>query len=54
MLVVSEFVGCSPSLSGAIRVNPWSIEAVRGVEGAAGVQAAGLALGVGSNACSCS
>eukprot|EP00854_Cymbomonas_tetramitiformis_P015333 gene15333-18138_t len=26
MLVVSEFVGCSPSLSGAIRVNPWSIE----------------------------
>ena len=28
MLVVSEFVGCSPSLSGAIRVNPWSIEAV--------------------------
>lgn len=28
-LVVSEFVGCSPSLSGAIRVNPWSIEAVR-------------------------
>ena len=31
MLVVSEFVGCSPSLSGAIRVNPWSIEAVGGV-----------------------
>ena len=29
MLVVSEFVGCSPSLSGAIRVNPWSIESVR-------------------------
>ncbi|KNA06858.1 hypothetical protein SOVF_177210 [Spinacia oleracea] len=28
MLVVSEFVGCSPSLSGAIRVNPWNIEAV--------------------------
>jgi trehalose 6-phosphate synthase/phosphatase len=28
MLVVSEFVGCSPSLSGAIRVNPWDIEAV--------------------------
>ncbi|XP_068641613.1 probable alpha,alpha-trehalose-phosphate synthase [UDP-forming] 9 [Aristolochia californica] len=27
-LVVSEFVGCSPSLSGAIRVNPWDIEAV--------------------------
>jgi trehalose 6-phosphate synthase/phosphatase len=29
MLVVSEFVGCSPSLSGAIRVNPWSVDAVR-------------------------
>ncbi|KAG1664974.1 hypothetical protein FOA52_001986 [Chlamydomonas sp. UWO 241] len=28
MLVVSEFVGCSPSLSGAIRVNPWSVESV--------------------------
>jgi trehalose 6-phosphate synthase/phosphatase len=28
-LVVSEFVGCSPSLSGAVRVNPWSIDAVR-------------------------
>lgn len=28
MLVVSEFVGCSPSLSGAIRVNPWSLESV--------------------------
>mmetsp|Transcript_47255 Transcript_47255/g.120542 ORF Transcript_47255/g.120542 Transcript_47255/m.120542 type:complete len:875 (-) Transcript_47255:80-2704(-) len=28
MLVISEFVGCSPSLSGAIRVNPWSLEAV--------------------------
>ena len=27
-LVVSEFVGCSPSLSGAIRVNPWSVDAV--------------------------
>ncbi|KAE8686698.1 Alpha,alpha-trehalose-phosphate synthase 5 [Hibiscus syriacus] len=27
MLVVSEFIGCSPSLSGAIRVNPWNIEA---------------------------
>lgn len=25
-LVVSEFVGCSPSLSGALRVNPWNIE----------------------------
>ncbi len=28
MVVVSEFVGCSPSVSGAIRVNPWSIDAV--------------------------
>lgn len=28
MLVVSEFVGCSPSLSGAIRVNPWSIDSM--------------------------
>ena len=28
MLVVSEFIGCSPSLSGAIRVNPWDIGAV--------------------------
>eukprot|EP00252_Welwitschia_mirabilis_P010853 TRINITY_DN24450_c0_g1_i2.p1 TRINITY_DN24450_c0_g1~~TRINITY_DN24450_c0_g1_i2.p1 ORF type:complete len:844 (+),score=141.59 TRINITY_DN24450_c0_g1_i2:520-3051(+) len=28
MLVVSEFIGCSPSLSGAIRVNPWNIEDV--------------------------
>ncbi|KAK4768101.1 hypothetical protein SAY87_003242 [Trapa incisa] len=27
-LVVSEFIGCSPSLSGAIRVNPWDIEGV--------------------------
>ncbi|XP_010547901.1 PREDICTED: probable alpha,alpha-trehalose-phosphate synthase [UDP-forming] 10 [Tarenaya hassleriana] len=27
-LVVSEFMGCSPSLSGAIRVNPWNIDAV--------------------------
>nr|QTM07295.1 TPS7 [Paeonia ostii] len=27
MLVVSEFIGCSPSLSGAIRVNPWSVDA---------------------------
>ncbi|KAG6581373.1 putative alpha,alpha-trehalose-phosphate synthase [UDP-forming] 7, partial [Cucurbita argyrosperma subsp. sororia] len=27
MLVISEFMGCSPSLSGAIRVNPWNIEA---------------------------
>ena len=28
MVVVSEFVGCSPSVSGAIRVNPWSLDAV--------------------------
>ncbi|XP_030961204.1 probable alpha,alpha-trehalose-phosphate synthase [UDP-forming] 9 [Quercus lobata] len=28
VLVVSEFIGCSPSLSGAIRVNPWDIDAV--------------------------
>ncbi|CAN1321027.1 Probable alpha,alpha-trehalose-phosphate synthase [UDP-forming] 10 [Linum perenne] len=28
MIVVSEFVGCSPSLSGAIRVNPWDTDAV--------------------------
>ncbi|XP_043702155.1 probable alpha,alpha-trehalose-phosphate synthase [UDP-forming] 7 [Telopea speciosissima] len=27
MLVVSEFIGCSPSLSGAIRVNPWNVDA---------------------------
>ncbi|ONK55399.1 uncharacterized protein A4U43_UnF3830 [Asparagus officinalis] len=27
MLVVSEFIGCSPSLSGAIRVNPWNTDA---------------------------
>ncbi|XP_059638591.1 probable alpha,alpha-trehalose-phosphate synthase [UDP-forming] 9 [Cornus florida] len=27
-LVLSEFIGCSPSLSGAIRVNPWDIDAV--------------------------
>mmetsp|Transcript_23901 Transcript_23901/g.28921 ORF Transcript_23901/g.28921 Transcript_23901/m.28921 type:complete len:851 (-) Transcript_23901:232-2784(-) len=26
MLVVSEFVGCTPSLCGAIRINPWSIK----------------------------
>ncbi|KAI7724957.1 hypothetical protein M8C21_018876, partial [Ambrosia artemisiifolia] len=26
MLVVSEFIGCSPSLTGAIRVNPWDVE----------------------------
>lgn len=28
LLVISEFIGCSPSLSGAIRVNPWNVEAV--------------------------
>ncbi|KAK1314063.1 Alpha,alpha-trehalose-phosphate synthase [UDP-forming] 6 [Acorus calamus] len=28
VLVVSEFIGCSPSLSGAIRVNPWNVDAV--------------------------
>lgn len=28
MLVLSEFVGCSPSVSGAIRVNPWSVDDV--------------------------
>lgn len=28
MLVVSEFIGCSPSLSGAIRVNPWNTDVV--------------------------
>ncbi|MCO5552705.1 hypothetical protein L7F22_006222 [Adiantum nelumboides] len=27
-LVISEFIGCSPSLSGAIRVNPWNINDV--------------------------
>ncbi|CAN1123162.1 Probable alpha,alpha-trehalose-phosphate synthase [UDP-forming] 7 [Linum perenne] len=27
MLVISEFIGCSPSMSGAIRVNPWNVEA---------------------------
>uniref|UniRef100_A0A1J3EW40 alpha,alpha-trehalose-phosphate synthase (UDP-forming) n=1 Tax=Noccaea caerulescens TaxID=107243 RepID=A0A1J3EW40_NOCCA len=27
-LVVSEFIGCSPSLSGAIRVNPWDVDVV--------------------------
>ncbi|KAK7367882.1 hypothetical protein VNO80_09902 [Phaseolus coccineus] len=27
-IVVSEFIGCSPSLSGAIRVNPWNINSV--------------------------
>ncbi|KDP34244.1 hypothetical protein JCGZ_07815 [Jatropha curcas] len=28
VLIVSEFIGCSPSLSGAIRVNPWNIDDV--------------------------
>ncbi|WCJ42422.1 Alpha alpha-trehalose-phosphate synthase [UDP-forming] 6 [Euphorbia peplus] len=28
VLIVSEFVGCSPSLSGAIRVNPWDVDDV--------------------------
>ncbi|KAF6162620.1 hypothetical protein GIB67_003166 [Kingdonia uniflora] len=28
MLVMSEFVGCSPSLSGAIRINLWNIETI--------------------------
>ncbi|CAI5467532.1 unnamed protein product [Closterium sp. Yama58-4] len=27
-IVVSEFIGCSPSLSGAIRINPWNVQAV--------------------------
>ncbi|XVE71751.1 hypothetical protein DITRI_Ditri10aG0177000 [Diplodiscus trichospermus] len=25
VIIISEFIGCSPSLSGAIRVNPWNI-----------------------------
>ncbi|KAH0455700.1 hypothetical protein IEQ34_015732 [Dendrobium chrysotoxum] len=28
MLVVSEFIGYSPSLSGAICVNPWNVDSV--------------------------
>lgn len=28
VIIVSEFMGCSPSLSGAIRVNPWNINSV--------------------------
>jgi trehalose 6-phosphate synthase/phosphatase len=28
VIIVSEFIGCSPSLSGAIRVNPWNIDCV--------------------------
>jgi trehalose 6-phosphate synthase/phosphatase len=27
-LIISEFTGCSPSLSGAVRVNPWHVEDV--------------------------
>ncbi|KAJ6435544.1 hypothetical protein OIU84_000692 [Salix udensis] len=27
-LILSEFIGCSPSLSGAYRVNPWDVNAV--------------------------
>ncbi|CAL5411464.1 unnamed protein product [Camellia sinensis] len=27
MMVLSEFMGCSPSLSGAIRINPWNVKA---------------------------
>ncbi|XP_074286148.1 putative alpha,alpha-trehalose-phosphate synthase [UDP-forming] 7 [Silene latifolia] len=27
MIVISEFIGCSPSLSGAIRINSWNVEA---------------------------
>ncbi|GAB2267471.1 Probable alpha,alpha-trehalose-phosphate synthase [UDP-forming] 11 [Dionaea muscipula] len=28
VIIVSEFIGCSPSLSGAIRVNPWNVDCV--------------------------
>ncbi|WOH16517.1 hypothetical protein DCAR_0936072 [Daucus carota subsp. sativus] len=28
VLIISEFIGCSPSLSGAIRINPWDISSV--------------------------
>ena len=28
-IVVSEFTGCSPSLSGAFRMNPWSIDKIK-------------------------
>ncbi|XP_062193000.1 probable alpha,alpha-trehalose-phosphate synthase [UDP-forming] 9 [Phragmites australis] len=34
-IVVSEFVGCSPSLSGAIRVNPWNVDEVAEAMGSA-------------------
>ncbi|GFP95216.1 probable alpha alpha-trehalose-phosphate synthase [UDP-forming] 11 [Phtheirospermum japonicum] len=30
VIIVSEFIGCSPSLSGAIRANPWNIDSVSG------------------------
>ncbi|KAL6900848.1 hypothetical protein ACP4OV_005524 [Aristida adscensionis] len=33
-LIVSEFVGCSPSLSGAFRVNPWSVDVADALYGA--------------------
>ncbi|XP_044471921.1 probable alpha,alpha-trehalose-phosphate synthase [UDP-forming] 11 [Mangifera indica] len=35
VIIVSEFIGCSPSLSGAIRVNPWNIDAVADAMGSA-------------------
>lgn len=25
-MLCAEFIGCSPSLSGALRVNPWSVD----------------------------
>ncbi|KAG0479903.1 hypothetical protein HPP92_010525 [Vanilla planifolia] len=28
VIMVSEFIGCSPSLSGAIRINPWNVDVV--------------------------
>jgi len=35
MIILSEFVGCSPSLCGALRVNPWSAaEVADGIRGA--------------------
>ncbi|KAH7569314.1 hypothetical protein ACOSP7_012688 [Xanthoceras sorbifolium] len=35
VIIVSEFIGCSPSLSGAIRVNPWNVDAVADAMGTA-------------------